>query len=56
VRVVNEVSGAVFKQEITADLPAAAQFVSPPMSQGRFLNTCAAVAYGCVGVFLETDF
>ena len=39
VRVVDEVSGAVFEQEITADLPANTQFLSP-----RLLNneaTCS---------------
>lgn len=34
VRVVDEVSGAVFEQEITADLPATTQFLSPRL----FLN------------------
>ena len=55
VRVVDEVSGAVFEQEITADLPAATQFLSPRL----FLNTgatAAAVAYDCAGVYVETDF
>ena len=55
VRVVDEVSGAVFEQEITADLPAATQFLSPRL----FLNTgatAAAVACDCAGVYLETDF
>ena len=48
-------SGAVFEQEITADLPANTQFLSPRL----FLNTgttAAAVAYDCAGVYLETDF
>ncbi len=55
VRVVDEVSGAIFEQEITANLPAATQFLSPRL----FLNTgatAAAVAYDCAGVYLETDF
>ena len=55
VRVVDEVSGAVFEQEITADLPAATQFLSPRL----FLNTgatAAAVSYDCAGVYPETDF
>jgi hypothetical protein len=55
VRVVDEVSGAVFEQEITADLPANTQFLSPRL----FMNngaTAAAVAYDCAGVYLETDF
>ena len=48
VRAVNEVTGAVFKQEITADLPANTQFLSPRF----YLNTgatAAAVAYDCLG-------
>lgn len=49
VRVVDEVSGAIFEQEVTADLPAATQFLSPRL----FLNTgatAAAVAYDRAGV------
>ena len=55
VRVVDEVSGTVFEQEIAADLPANTQFLSPRL----FMNngaTAAAVAYDCAGVYLETDF
>jgi hypothetical protein len=55
VRVVDEVSGAVFEQEIAADLPADTQFLSPRL----FLNngaTAPAVAYHCSGVYGETDF
>jgi hypothetical protein len=55
VRIVDEVSGAVFEQEITADLAANTQFLSPRL----FINngaTAAAVAYDCAGVYLETDF
>jgi hypothetical protein len=55
VRVVDEVSGAVFEQEVTADVPAANQFLSPRL----FMNngvTAAAVAFGCSGVYVETDF
>jgi hypothetical protein len=55
VRVVDEVSGAVFEREITADLPAATQLLSPR----PFLNTgatAAAVVYDCAGIYLETDF
>lgn len=55
VRLVDEVSSAVFEQEITADLPAATQFLSPRL----FMNTgatAAAIAYDCAGVYLETDF
>ena len=55
VRVVDESSGAVFEQEITADLPANAQFLPPRL----FMNNgaaAAAVAYDCSGVYVETDF
>ena len=55
VRAVNEVTGAVFEQEITADLPANTQFLSPRL----FMNngaTAAAIAYDCSGVYVETDF
>jgi len=55
VRVVNEVTGAVFEQEITTDLPANTQFLSPRL----YLNTgaaAAAVAYDCAGLYLETDY
>lgn len=55
VRVVDEVSGAVFEQEITADLPANTQFLSPRF----FMNngaTAAVVSYDCSGVYVETDF
>jgi hypothetical protein len=54
VRVVDEVSGAVFEQEVSADLPAANQFLAPRL----FMNnggTAAAVAFDCSGVYLETD-
>ena len=55
VRVVDEVSGAVFEHEVTADLPAANQFLAPR----HFMNngaTAAAVAFDCSGLYLETDF
>jgi hypothetical protein len=48
VRVVEEVSGAVFELEITADLPAYTEFLSPRL----FLNngsTAVRVAYDCSG-------
>lgn len=51
--VVDEVSGAVFEQEIAADLSAATQF----LSQRLFMKTGAtASAYDCAGVCVETDF
>jgi hypothetical protein len=54
-RLVNEVSGAVFEAEITADLLANTQFLSPRF----YLNTgatAAAVAYDCSGLYIETDY
>ena len=50
---VDEVSGAVFEQEITAVLPANTQFLSPRL----FMNTgatAAAVAYDCSEIYVET--
>ena len=44
----------MFEQEITADLPANTQFLSPRL----FINnaaTAAAVAYDCSGVYVETE-
>jgi hypothetical protein len=55
VRLVDEVGGAVFEQEVIADLPASNQFLAPRL----FMNngaTAAAVAFDCSGVYLETDF
>lgn len=55
VRVVDEVSGAVFKQEFTADPPADTRFLSPRL----FLKngaTAAAVSCDCSGVYRETDY
>ena len=55
VRVTEEVSGAVAEIEITADLPAATQLLTPR----SYLNngaTAAAVAYESTGVYIETDF
>lgn len=55
VRMVDEVSGAVFEQEVTADLPASNQFLGPRL----FMNngaTAAAVAFDCSGLYIETDF
>jgi hypothetical protein len=52
--VVDEVSGAVFEQEVTADLPAATQFLSPRLFKNKGA-TAAAVAYDCSGVYMETN-
>ena len=55
VQAVDEVSGAVFKQEISADLPASTQFVSPRL----FMNngaTDAVITDDCLEVHVETDF
>lgn len=54
-RLVDEVSGAVYEQEITADLPSSTTFLNPRL----FMNngaTAAVVAYECTGVYLETDY
>ena len=55
VRVVEEVSGAIAEVEITTNLPAATQLLSPRnyMNTG---STAAAVAYDCSGVYVETDY
>ena len=53
-RLVDEVSGAVFEQETTADLPANTQFLAPRL----FMNNgaiAATVAHDCSGVFLQAD-
>ncbi|MDT8858487.1 DUF2793 domain-containing protein [Paracoccaceae bacterium Fryx2] len=54
-RAVNEVTGAIFEQEITTDLPAVTQFLSPRfyMNTGA---TAAAVAFDSSGLYLETDY
>lgn len=54
VRVVDEVSGAVFEQEITADLPGATQFLSLRLLMNTGA-TAAAVACDCSGIYVETD-
>ena len=54
-RLVDEASGAVFEQEITADLPAASQFLSPRLYMNNGA-TAAAVAFDCSGVYVETDY
>ena len=54
VRVVDEVSGVVFKEENTTDLPANTQFLSPRL----FMNNSVpvvAVAYDCAEVYLDID-
>lgn len=45
-RVVDEVTGAVFEQEITADLPANTQFLSPRLLVNN-VATAATVTYEC---------
>ena len=54
-RFVDEVSSAVFGQEITADLPANTQFLSPRLSKNNG-GPAAAVAYDCSGVYVEKDY
>lgn len=53
--VIDEVSGVLFEQEITADLQVATQFLSPPLSVNAGASA-AAVAYDCGGVYVGTDF
>ena len=55
VRVVEEVSGAVVEAMLDTDIPAATQLLSPRnyMNNGA---TAAAVAYDCLGVYVETDY
>jgi hypothetical protein len=55
VRVVDDFLGAVFGQEITVDLPAATQFLSPQLLMNTGA-TPAAVAFACAGVYVEKDF
>ena len=55
VRVVDEVSGAVFEQEITTDLSANTRFLSPQICLNTG-TTAAAVAYDCAEVYVETDY
>jgi hypothetical protein len=55
VRIVDEPSGTVFERELTSDLPANTQFLSPRL----YLNNgpaAAAVAFDCSGVYVETDY
>ena len=54
-RAVNDLTGAVFEQEVTTDLPQAATFLAPRL----FMNngaTAAAVAFESTGLYPETDF
>jgi len=55
VRAVEEVSGAVFDQEITTNIPASTTFLSV-RNYANNGGTASAVAYDCSGVYLETDY
>jgi hypothetical protein len=55
VRIVDEPSGKVFERELTTDLPASTQFLSPRLYMNNGA-TAAAVAFDCSGVYVETDF
>jgi hypothetical protein len=55
VRIVDEPSGTVFERELTADLPANTQFLSPRLYMNNGA-TAAAVAFDCSGVYVETDY
>lgn len=55
VRVLDDISGAVFEQEVTADLVPATTLLSPRM----FMNngaTAVAVAFECSGLHIESDY
>ena len=52
---VDKVSGAVFEQETTVDLPANTQFLSPRLFMNN-VATAAAAAYDNSGVYMETDY
>ena len=55
VRVTDDVTGAVFEQEVTTDLVPNTTLLSPRM----FMNngaTAAAVAFECSGLHIETDY
>ena len=55
VRVVDEISGAVFEQEIIADIASSSQFLCLRL----YISTgakAAAVVCDCAGVYLEPDF
>lgn len=55
VRCVEEVSGNVFEQELTTNIPTSTTFLSVRnyMNNG---GTASACAYDCSGVYLETDY
>jgi hypothetical protein len=55
VRVVEEVSGAVFEQEYTTNIPASTTFLTVRnyMNNG---GTASACSYDCAGLYLETDY
>jgi hypothetical protein len=55
VRVVDEVSGDIFEQQITTDLPAVTQFLGPRLYMNNG-TTAAAVAFDCSGLYIETDY
>ncbi len=55
VRIVDEPSGTVFERELTTDLPASTQFLSPRLYMNNGA-TAAAVAFDCSGVYVETDY
>ena len=55
VRIVDEPSGTVFERELTTDLPANTQFLSPRLYMNNGA-TAAGVAFDCSGVYVETDY
>lgn len=55
VRVIGEVTGALFDKKITTDLLANTQFLSPRLFT-NYGSTAAAVAYDCSGVYVVTNY
>ena len=55
VRIVDESSGTLFERELTTDLPANTQFLSPRLYMNNGA-TASAVAFDCSDVYLDTDY
>jgi hypothetical protein len=55
VRIVDESSGTLFERELTTNLPANTQFLSPRLYMNNGA-TASAVAFDCSDVYLDTDY
>ncbi len=55
VRIVEDPSGTVFERELTTELPANTQFLSPRLYMNNGATT-ATVAFDCSAVYVETDY